>query len=65
MCALLGVFLLARPLIAADFLLKPEAAKILNLWGLIGGGFLGRPHGPLPAVLLFPRKGAGSRLAAS
>jgi len=36
MCALLGVFLLARPLVAAEFLLKPEAAKILNLWGLIG-----------------------------
>ena len=36
MCALLGIFLLARPLIAADFLIKPEAAKLLNLWGLIG-----------------------------
>jgi uncharacterized protein (TIRG00374 family) len=36
MCALLGIFLLARPLVAADFLIKPEAAKILNLWGLIG-----------------------------
>lgn len=36
MCALLGIFLLARPLIAADFLIKPEAARLLNLWGLIG-----------------------------
>ncbi len=36
MCALLGIFLLARPLVAADFVIKPEAAKILNLCGFIG-----------------------------
>jgi len=36
MCALLGIFLLARPLVAAGFQLKPEAAQILNLWGVIG-----------------------------
>jgi glycosyltransferase 2 family protein len=50
MCALLGIFLLARPLVAAGFQIKPEAAKILNLWGFIG---VAASLGLLAVCLLF------------
>jgi uncharacterized protein (TIRG00374 family) len=50
MCALLGIFLLARPLVAAGFQLKPETARILNLWGFIGAA---GSMGLLAVCLLF------------
>jgi len=50
MCALLGIFLLARPLVAAGFQINPEAAKYLNVWGLIG---VAASFGLLVVCLLF------------
>jgi len=39
MCALLGLFMIARPLFASIFQINNEAYKNLNFWGLVGLAF--------------------------
>lgn len=39
MCALLGLFMVARPLFASIFQINHEAYKNLNFWGLVGLAF--------------------------
>jgi uncharacterized protein (TIRG00374 family) len=39
MCALLGIFMIARPLFATIFQVNAEAYRNLNFWGLVGLAF--------------------------
>ena len=57
MCVLLGAFLLARPLYAARFAIKPEASARLTQLGIAALVLGAAPPRPDPVLLFLPRPG--------
>jgi len=60
MCFLLGLFLLARPLLPRLFDIGPEAARSLKFWGIIGVAFASGLLALILALYFFKEKALGT-----